>query len=81
NAELHATNQELAESLEARRRFQAAVTHELRTPLATILGFAGLAEKAGVGAPELTGYLAEISAAATTMEELVNELLDAARLE
>lgn len=81
NAELHATNEELAEALETRRRFHAAVTHELRTPLATILGFAGLAEATEPMAPELASYLAEISGAANTMEALVNDVLDAAKLE
>lgn len=80
-AELHATNVELAEALESRGRFHAAVTHELRTPLATILGFADLAESAAAEAPNMSGYIAEITGAATAMQGLVNDLLDAAKLE
>lgn len=79
-AQLHATNVELAEALESRGRFHAAVTHEMRTPLATILGFADLAEGAAGDDQELSGYLAEISGAATAMQGLVNDLLDAAKL-
>jgi signal transduction histidine kinase len=80
-SELHATNVELAEALESRGRFHAAVTHELRTPLATILGFADLAEGAASETPDMSGYIAEITGAATTMQDLVNDLLDAAKLE
>ena len=80
-SELHATNVELAEALESRGRFHAAVTHELRTPLATILGFADLAQGAAVASPDMAGYISEITGAATAMQHLVNDLLDAAKLE
>ncbi len=79
--ELHATNMELADTLESRRRFSAAVTHELRTPLASILGFTGLAGNRPVDAAELASYLSEIEGAATEMQDLVNNLLDTAKLE
>lgn len=80
-AELHAANLELAESLEARRAFYAAVTHELRSPLTAIVGYADLADDIVPQPPELTGYLAEIYGAATAMIGMVNDLLDAAKLE
>ncbi len=80
-ADLHAANLELAESLEARRAFYAAVTHELRSPLTAIVGYTDLAEHIGPKPAELTGYLAEIYGAATAMLGMVNDLLDAAKLE
>ncbi|MFC2176966.1 sensor histidine kinase [Actinomycetota bacterium] len=80
-AELHTANVELAQRLETRRRFHAAATHELRTPLATIVGFTGLAEDVASEPPELSGYLSEIYGAATAMLVMVNDLLDAAKLE
>lgn len=80
-AELHAANVELVQRLETRRRFHAAATHELRTPLATIVGFTDLAEGVASEPPELSGYLSEIYGAATAMLEMVNDLLDAAKLE
>jgi signal transduction histidine kinase len=80
-SELHATNVELAEALESRGRFHAAVTHELRTPLATILGFTDLAEGVAAESPDMAGYISEIAGAATAMQHLVNDLLDAAKLE
>lgn len=80
-SELHSANLELAESLEARRSFYAAVTHELRSPLTAIVGYTDLAEDLVPQPPELTGYLAEIYGAATAMIGMVNDLLDAAKLE
>lgn len=80
-AELHATNAELAEALESRRTFSAAVTHELRTPLASILGFTELVGNGPVANAELVSYLAEIEGAAIEMQDLVNNLLDGAKLE
>ncbi len=80
-ADLHAANVELAHRLETRRRFHAAATHELRTPLATIVGFTGLAEGVAEEPPELSDYLSEIYGAATAMLVMVNDLLDAAKLE
>lgn len=80
-AELHSANLELAESLEARRAFYAAVTHELRSPLTAIVGYTGLADDLAPQPPELTAYLAEIYGAATAMIGMVNDLLDAAKLE
>jgi len=79
-AELHTANLELAEALDSRSTFYAAVTHELRSPLTAIVGYTDMAEELASEPPELTGYLAEIYGAATAMLGLVNDLLDAAKL-
>lgn len=80
-SELHSANLELAESLESRRAFYAAVTHELRSPLTAIVGYTDLADDVLPQQPEMTDYLAEIYGAATAMIGMVNDLLDAAKLE
>lgn len=80
-SELHSANLELAESLESRRAFYAAVTHELRSPLTAIVGYTDLADDVVPQPPEMTSYLAEIYGAATAMIGMVNDLLDAAKLE
>ena len=80
-SELHSANLELAESLESRRAFYAAVTHELRSPLTAIVGYTDLADDLAPQPPEMTEYLAEIYGAATAMIGMVNDLLDAAKLE
>ncbi len=79
-AELHRANLELADTLESRSTFYAAVTHELRSPLTAIVGYADVAEELATEPPELPEYLAEIYAAATAMLGMVNDLLDAAKL-
>ena len=80
-AELHSANLALAETIESRGIFYAAVTHELRSPLTAIVGYADVAEELVSEPPELTGYLSEIYAAATAMVHMVNDLLDATKLE
>jgi len=80
-AELHTANLELAEALESRSTFYAAVTHELRSPLTAIVGYTDMAEELVSEPPELNGYLGEIYGAATAMLGMVNDLLDAAKLE
>lgn len=80
-AELHSANLELADALESRRQFHASVTHELRSPLTAIVGYTDLAGGVLPKPPELSGYLGEIYGAATAMLGMVNDLLDAAKLE
>jgi len=80
-SELHRANLELADTLESRSTFYAAVTHELRSPLTAIVGYADVAEELASEPPELPEYLAHIYAAATAMLRMVNDLLDAAKLE
>lgn len=80
-AELHLANRELASTLETRRNFYAAVTHELRTPLTAIVGYADVAEELAYEPPELTSYISEIYGSATALLHMVNDLLDATKLE
>lgn len=80
-ADLHTANLELVESLESRNIFYAAVTHELRSPLTAIVGYTDMAEEIATEPPELPGYLEEIYGAATAMLGMVNDLLDAAKLD
>lgn len=80
-SELHGANLELADALESRRRFHAAVTHELRSPLTAIVGYSDLAGHLASEPPELSEYVTEIYGAATAMLGMVNDLLDAAKLE
>jgi PAS domain S-box-containing protein len=68
---------------EAKSRFFAAVSHELRAPLNSILGFAELL--ATMGAANLTSvqsrYVANIRAGGDHLLALINDLLDLSRLE
>ncbi len=79
-ADLHAANLQLAESLEERQSFYAALSHEMRTPLTAIMGYSHLTEELRIAPTEVGGYLSEIYSSARALLEVVNDLLDAARL-
>ena len=68
----------------AKSEFLAHMSHELRTPLNAILGFSDviLSETFGpLGSPKYTEYQHDIHAAAAHLLNIVNEVLDIARIE
>ena len=68
----------------AKSEFLAHMSHELRTPLNAILGFSDviLSEAYGpVGNPKYTEYQGDIQAAAAHLLNIVNEVLDIAKIE
>ena len=75
NAELAGKNAEL-------ERFTYTVSHDLRSPLVTILGFLGFADKAiETGQPEQArSDLARVRTATTKMDRLLRELLELSRI-
>jgi signal transduction histidine kinase len=68
---------ELARARESQRRFLESVSHELKTPLTAIRGYAEAIEERAVPADEGTGVIA---AEAGRLERLVGDLLDLARV-
>lgn len=75
NAELEAKNEEL-------ERFTYTVSHDLRSPLVTILGFLGFVEKAFASddRPRAEADLGRIRSAAAGMDRLLRELLALSRI-
>ncbi len=69
---------ELARAREAQRSFLESVSHELKTPLTSIRGYA---EAVGEGAVQPAEGSAVISAEADRLERLVRDLLDLARFD
>jgi PAS domain S-box-containing protein len=66
---------------EMKNTFLAAVSHELRSPLTTILGLALTLERApDIGGPERDDLLARLSANARKLDRLLKDLLDIDRL-
>lgn len=64
--------------------FLARVTHELRTPLNAVVGFADLVRQepyGELGSPKYVEYLTDIRATSAHMLDLVNDLLDVAKIE
>lgn len=65
--------------LKSREQLIATVSHDLRTPLNTISGYATLIEESGN--PKTRDYIAHIKSASTYVNNLVNDLLDFSQLE
>ncbi|WP_083901183.1 PAS domain-containing sensor histidine kinase [Azospirillum sp. B4] len=78
---LRAANEQAQRANEAKERFLALVTHELRTPLHAILGFGDLIGQLDQDeVAERDDYLREITSAGNRLLRTVNRLLDYTRL-
>jgi two-component system phosphate regulon sensor histidine kinase PhoR len=64
-----------------RRDFVANVSHELKTPLTSVVGFAEALVEGGVDADQAGGFARRILSNATRMRYLVDDLLDLSLLE
>jgi signal transduction histidine kinase len=79
--ELEAQNERLRESEQAKSELVSVVAHELRTPLASVLGFTSVLLQRDVTPDERRQYLSIIDAQARRLASLVNDFLDVERLE
>jgi len=80
-AEVSARTESLHEALNAKDRFLAHMTHELRSPLSSVLGFAEIIES-GVQGPvsaEQTQSLKHIRDAGEHLLGVINDILDLAK--
>ncbi|MCS7067266.1 MAG: ATP-binding protein [Meiothermus sp.] len=73
------TTEREAERLKS--EFIAAVSHELKTPLASILGFCELLLDDNYSPSEFREYLENIQHSSLRLKDMVNNLLDTSRLE
>ncbi len=82
-ARLEAENRQLQEGSAHKSRFLAHLTHELRTPLSGIIGFAAMLHdgRAGELSARQRQFTGHVLNAARHMAALVNEVLDLTRLE
>lgn len=78
--DLQRTNAELAAALDRRERISAMVSHEMRTPLTAIVGHAELLKEPGTSPENARESVDEIASSATFMLDMVNDLLDTAKL-
>ena len=79
--ELEAQNERLRESERAKSELVSVVAHELRTPLASVLGFTSVLLQRDVTPEERRQYLGIIDAQGRRLASLVNDFLDAQRLD
>ena len=79
--ELEARNERLKKSEEAKSELVTVVAHELRTPLASILGFTSVLRHRKTTPEERRQYLDIIDAQGHRLASLVNDFLDVQRLD
>ena len=80
-AQLKASRDEAERANQAKSEFLSRMSHELRTPMNAILGFGQLLERAAHLPPANRGWVHEIVAAGKHLLELINDVLDLARVE
>lgn len=78
--QLELLNHENEELLRTKTMLMATVTHDLQTPLGSIIGFHDLLKDSGV-TPKQKQYLSNIKESANYILKLVNDLLDFSKLE
>lgn len=66
---------------ERRRKYFITATHELRTPMASVVGFTELLLKRDFSPDSTREFIGIIHAQATRLVTLINEMLDLARIE
>lgn len=74
------TMRKLKEADEAKTQFLMSVSHELRTPMNTMLGMNEMILRES-GEEKIINYAEEVAGAGAHMMTLINEVLDASRLE
>jgi len=70
---------EAQQAIRAKDEFFAAVTHELRTPMTAIIGWAGLLKAGGLSEGEVAEAVEAITSGATMQAQVVDDLLDVSR--
>lgn len=82
-SQLSETNVALAETNRLKSEFLANVSHELKTPLNSILGFADLLRKAAAAADDTKSYryAQNIQSAGNNLLVMITDLLDLAKVE
>ena len=69
------------EASKAKTFFLSNMSHDIRTPLNAIIGYATLANREGVTAEEKSGFIDKIEKASRQLLDIVNDVLDMSRIE
>ena len=66
---------------QAKSDFLANMSHDIRTPMNAIIGFAGLLERNADNPSKVRDYITKITASGQHMQSLINDILDMSRIE
>lgn len=82
-AEIHEGNVNVAKTAELRSKFFAALSHDMRTPLTTILGVTDLTSDPAMELDEETMHdlMKDVELNARQLLEIINDLMDATKME
>lgn len=78
---LHRINAELTKANEVKSEFIALMSHELQTPLTSIIAYSEILIQQGVEVPESSEYLFDIYQSAHHLLDLITDLLDFSKIE
>lgn len=78
---LRKINQELTKASEVKSEFIALMSHELQTPLTSIIAYSEILMQQGIDVPEASEYLFDIYQSALHLHDLIKDLLDFSKLE
>lgn len=66
---------------QAKSEFLAKMSHDIRTPMNAIIGFAGLLERNADNPMKVRDYISKITSSGHHMQSLINDILDMSRIE
>ena len=83
NIELESQTQKTTEASETLKKFLATFSHELRSPLNSIIGFSELLTKQLDGLPPETirEFMKNINASGRHLQQIINDILDLSKIE
>jgi PAS domain S-box-containing protein len=83
NLELESQTQKTAEASETLKKFLATFSHELRSPLNSIIGFSDLltTQLSGLPAETVRDFMTNINASGRHLQQIINDILDLSKIE